>query len=99
MKKKGTGIVIFVLMLALIGFRFYRKYDREQQQKETQKANRELYLKVQKQQRELEYKAQQEAAQVKRDSAFKAEKKKRDAQIQQMREAVKKLEEEERKQQ
>jgi hypothetical protein len=97
MKKNGK-IIVFVLILAIFGFRMYLKYEREKENKATQEINQKIYIEAQKQQRALEYKAQQEAAQKERDSVFKAEREQQKAQIKKMREAVKKLEAEENKQ-
>lgn len=92
MKTKSLSVLIVIAIAGAVGFRLYRKYDRERVQAEQQKANRELSQKVMQQQRENQVKLQQAAEQAKRDSLYAIQKKEREAQMKELQENLKKVE-------
>lgn len=92
MKTKFYGLLITIAIVAIVGFRVYRKYNRERIQAEQQKANQELYQKAIQQQRENDLKLQQATEQAKRDSVYAAQKKEREAKMKQLQENIKKIE-------
>ncbi|EDP96570.1 hypothetical protein U8527_21610 [Kordia algicida OT-1] len=95
MTKKSVSVFsFFILIVSIAGSLLYRNHQKQQKNNEVLEANKELFLKIKALQEKEEYEAQQEIIKAKRDSIFNLEKKEREAQIQQIKETIKRLEEE-----
>lgn len=91
-KKSVSALSFFILIVSIAGSLLYRNYQKQQQNNEVLQANKELFLKIKALQEKEEYEAQQEIIKAKRDSIFNLQKKEHEAQMQQIKETLKRLE-------
>jgi hypothetical protein len=94
MKKIWTGIITVLIIASIVGFRIYRKYDRQQQKDQQQKMMNEQFQRTQKLMQEKETEERNKKSQRRLDSLDSIRTAQYNENMRKLKEAQKRLEEE-----